>query len=524
MKRLKRMRIAKRILYGIIGATILWQSAELILLLRKNAAGAIGKNAVTIDVSGNVERPGRYRVVEGTSNMEILKVAGVRLSSDLSPFNLIGQVEDKQTLNVGTLPKPVGVNSFGRLEFFLGDISVIAADGQIRTVQEGMAIEEGDRVISEEKAQAELSVNSYSRVDIDNFAEVSFDKIGRQDGEKSIVALFQKSGLCWYKMVYSQKNEQFQIATPQGFITVGGKGADFNVDVKYTESVINNTDGLLLISQPKTGESINLIAGQSVTIYADNRPFKISKLAPGINLTERFSRLSKIKSDLIVMHMPFNFFFCGSPSVYYFISVQFERNRVISIRFPAQTSVSEFAQGIHTMQEAFAYGGPVFASTFAERIMNVRIPKYLSIDKGGVLEAANVLGGIEVVMDGAAAARMNYAKGRQHLKGEKLVEFLLPGLSGETDSEGRQVAAFQGIFDALSSRKLVITAIFADQLLALLETNISAPELLKNYQGFAAKSNWRFLKYSLPVKSVMRDYRNVQEPQLEECRAMLTQD
>jgi hypothetical protein len=369
--------MVKNGVYLLLAGLLLWQGSGVVNELRHRAVHLSPLQTMTVRVQGNVERPGLYRVPDGTSELEILKVAGVRLNSDITPFNLLNQVQPDQTMSVGTLAQPVALSAYGRLEFYLGDVSVIAADGQVRNLQEGMDMAEGDRVITEEKSQAELSVNGYSRIDLDNFAELAIDKIGAGQNGSNTVALFQKSGLCWYKMVYSQKNEQFKIATPLGFVTVAGKGADFTIEVKYSEVTIENTDGLLLIERPESNEAINLIAGQSVTLYADKRPFQVAKVAPEVNVRNRFSKLAKLKTDILVTQMPFNFFLCGAPAAYFLISVQFERNRIVVVHFPAETSVKEFAQGISTLKEAYLYGGPVFASTFVERIMNARVRQFV---------------------------------------------------------------------------------------------------------------------------------------------------
>jgi anionic cell wall polymer biosynthesis LytR-Cps2A-Psr (LCP) family protein len=524
MKLHQKRRIAKNILYAILAAIILWQGAGILMTLRDSFVRLPFHKSVMVDIQGNVERPGVYRVAEGMSQMEILKVAGIRLNSDISPFNLLGQLDSNQTMNVGTLERPVSLTAFTRLEFYLGDVSVIAADGRVHTLQEGMNIAEGDRVIVEEKSQTELSVNSYSRIDMDNFSEMAFDKIGGDEDGKSVVEMFQKNGLCWYKMAYSQKNELYKITTPLGFVTVGGKGADFTIEVKYNEVVINNTDGLLLVQRPQTNETINLIAGQNVTIFADKRLLQVSKVAPETNINERFSKLTKAKTEMLITQMPFTFLLCGTPSVFDLISIQFDRNRIAVIRLPPQTSVSEFAQGIATLQEAVLYGGAAVASTFVERILNTRIPKFMIINKEQVIQLATIMGGFDIPIDDKAAAALKVSRGRQRLQGRLIVDFLKPSISGMADAELRQEQIFQGLFEAMKSRRVVFTALLADQMLANMETNITAGEIMKTYQGFTTRPNWRFAKYSLPVRNITRDFKTIQEPILEQARAILTEE
>lgn len=520
----KKVKILRSIIYGGLAAFIVWQSTQIVISLNRGRYRLPSLETVTISVSGNVDRPGRYRVPVGTSQFEILQVAGVRLSSDISPFNLAAQIEESQDISVGTLDSPVSAKSHVRLEFYLGEVGIISADGRVRAMQEGMGINEGDRVICEEKSQAELSINDYSRADMDNFSELVFDIIGADEGGKAIVDIFHKTGLCWYKIVYSEKKELFRITTPLGMVTVGGKGADFTIDVKYTDVVVNNLDGLLLVERPGGVEAINLIAGQSVKIFGDARPLQVSTLAPEISVTERFSSLTKIKTDMILKGMPFNFLFCGLPSVFYFVSVQFEQNRVHIVRFPPQISVRDFAQGFNTLQQSYLYGGPVFASTFVERIINMRVPKYAVFNKDDVLRMANSLGGLDVDVDDDAATALKIPKGRNQLAGVQIVTFLLPSISGTVDSEVRQEKVVKAMFNAFKSKKIVITALLAEQILSDVETNIEPAEAVKHYKVFTTGENWQFQSHTLPIEVATLDGKTVYEPDLEKCQKLLIEN
>ena len=115
----------------LIGAT-LWQG---FLLLRHSQPRYGGTDIAMIDITveGNVRRPGRYRVARGTTQFEILQVAGVRPTSDLSMLSLTAQLDSSDELTVGTLEKAVGVSEEPlsvRLEFFFGEISIVSVDGR----------------------------------------------------------------------------------------------------------------------------------------------------------------------------------------------------------------------------------------------------------------------------------------------------------------------------------------------------------------------------------------------------------
>jgi anionic cell wall polymer biosynthesis LytR-Cps2A-Psr (LCP) family protein len=410
-----------------------------------------------------------------------------------------------------------------RLEFYFGDITILSSEGRERVQQEGMTIDEGDRVLTEEKAQAELSLNTYSRIDMDNFAEITFDKIGGDEEGKTLLELFQKTGLCWYKVAYTDKNEQYRILTPMADITIGGKGGDFTVDVKYSEAIITVLDGLVLVERPDGSDAMNLITGQSVTIYRDNRPFSISKIAPDENITERFNQLTKTKADIVMRHMPFNVLFCSPPQVFMLISVQFEQNKMFVIQLPPQTSVSLYVQGFKNLQESFLYGGAIFSSTLVERILNTRIQNFAIFTKDDIVRTASSIGGLKVTLDDQASAMLGLGKGTQALKGQRILNYLSPALSGSKDSEKRQIEAIQSIFNELVSKNIILTSLLMEQILSNIETNINAAEAMKHYNNFSSRKNWSFVSHTLPVRTVKTENQLLYEPIMEECRKLLTE-
>jgi hypothetical protein len=515
-----RMKYARYVVYGLLGAAIVWQGAGVYRDVRTPAAlGDLRK--IAVEVTGNVSRPGSYLVAEGATHFEILKVAGVNMTSDLTPFNLAGQVEEGQTLSVGSLEKPVGLNASMRLEFYLGELDIIGGNGMERPVREGMSIEAGDRIMTQEKSQAELSINGFSRVDMDFYSDLTVDKLQPPEKGEVTVELFQKAGLCWYQMVYAETDESYKIVTPLAEAVIGGKGADFTIEVSFSQVVINNTDGLLLVERGDGEEAINLIAGQSVTIHSDGRPFQISELAPDISMSERFSQLGKLKTDAMMRHMPFNFLFCGLPMVFYVVSVQFDRSEVHVVHLPSNTSVSQFAQGFATLQEAFLYGGPVFASTLVERILDAKIPKYVIFERDDIMRTASSVGGVMLAVDQVAAGAMGTRAGKQRLAGQRILSYLRTDVSGVKDSELRQLQVLRALFESLKNRDIVLNAMLAEQILANIDANITASEVMKHYDNFSNRSNWNFRTHELPNFAVNEQGRALAEPDLSKSRGML---
>jgi|WetSurMetagenome_2_1015567.scaffolds.fasta_scaffold09437_3 hypothetical protein len=516
---------APTIVFLILGLFIVWKASCLIIDLKKPSAalGANPPNDCFVNVQGNVLRPGSYRVSPGITHFEILKVAGIRPTSDISGFNLTEQVAGDQQLEVGTLPAPIVMkkNETANLEFFMGQVSIIAGDGKSRTVEEGLEIAEGDRILADEKSQVEISVNKFSRIDVDEYSECVVDKINADDKGKKMGSIFQKAGTCWFKIVYTGKTDIFKVVTPYVNITVAGTGADFMVVVKQDEIDIHDMDGLLLVERTSGAEAINMISGQSAVVFRDNRPFQVTQLGAEVNPADRFSNLTKAKSDFVMRRMPLNFLLCATPGVYYFISSQFQNGKIHIVHIPGSTSIEEFVQGCSTLDQAFLYGGGVFVSTLIEQIMDVRIPKYLVFTKDDAIRVAAALGGITVNVDEKAAAAIRLPRGVNKLNNEQLIKYLKPGLSGAEDFKLRQMRTIRALFDGLRSRNIVITALLAQQILANIETNFTSAEVMNQYVKFSEIKNWTYIEHNLPLKNVAQGGKSRDDPNLEECKTLL---
>jgi len=506
--------------YGLLGAGILWQAYAIIF----SRVEFSHTNTHLVSVYGEVERPGRYRVPVGTTDFEILRVAGIRPVSDISAFNLMNQVAPGETLTVGTRAVPLGEKkspATAKFDFSLGDVSVIARDGRNQTIADGMSLTEGDRIITDAKGQAETTVNGYSQVEVDNFSELSFEKIGAVEEQKTVVEMLQKSGTCWYKMTYASPTELFRIMTPLVRVTVAGQGADFMMEVKYDEINVSTIDGLVLVERLQGQEAINLIAGQTVTIFADGRPFQVKSLAPDISPNDRFAALIKEKTSYMLRGLPFNFVFFGVPGSYYVVNVQYEKGIVNIVNLPPKTSVEEYVQGASTLDEALLQGGPIFASTLVERIMDTRIPKYCLIEKENLVRAAAALGGVTVDVDPVAAGKLQIASGSQKLNNEGLVKFMAPGLSGWEKAQQRQELVLRAIYERMVSKNIVVTSVVAAELVATMETNIAANDAVAEYQKFASTRSWSLHMYHLPTTPVQSGRTIVQQPLVDQARKLL---
>jgi hypothetical protein len=513
--------IFRYVVYGLLAAGIVWQAAALVF----SRGSFSSRNTNVVTVTGNVDRPGRYRIPVGTTQFEILRVAGIRPTSDILGFNLMQQVSGDDTLIVNTAQRPPVAKreaANARMEFYYGEMAVISRDGKNRPLQEGMTIDPGDRILTEAKSQAELSINGFSRLDIDNFSEISFEKIGVPEEDRMVVEIQQKIGICWYKTAYAAPNELYRILTPLVNITVGGSGADFMVEAKYEEINIHNMDGLLLVERPGGEEAINLISGQTVTIFSDGRPFQVKTLSPDVSPGDKFSQLMQEKTNYATKDLPLNFVYFGVPNAYYFVSVQYDKGITKVIDIPATTSIESYVVGINTLDQALLQGGGAFASTLVERIMDTRVSKYFLMDKSTVIRAAAAMGGVPIDVDRSAASYLKIAPGSQKLTDEKLIRFMSPGVSGQQECHDRQVKVLRALFDKLTTKNLVVTSVLATNLIAGVETNFSVNDIMMEYGKFMSNKSWEMRTFQLPTTVVKRGNSIIYEPNIEKCRNLMT--
>jgi hypothetical protein len=517
-------RIATIVVYAILLAGIAWQ-AKVVAGLFTPGGKYVHARSYKVNVLGDVRRPGTYRVQEGTSQFEILKVAGVRPTSDLSPFNLMSAIDENSDLNVGTREKQVDVNKQSvpvRIEFFFGDVLITSKDGRTIAAQQGIELTEESRVTTEASSQAEISVGAFSRIDLDNFTDLLFDKIGLQEADRTVVEMFQKSGTCWYKIAYEKSNEQYRIIVPSATITAGGNGGVFLTDITADHVAINLIDGLLLLERTDGGESINLISGQTVTIYNDGRPFQIAKLSPDLSAQERFSQLAQGKETVVSANMPFNFLFYGSPALFVVVSMQFDKSLVSMVTVPPQLLVEQFANGITTLDEACLYGGPTFVNSLLERMLNIRLAKYLIFTKDNVLKTATMLGGVTASLDSKSAAKMHKQAGAQKLSGQDLSNFLSSTGTTPEENQQRQRQLLQALFEGFKSKGIVLTSVTTQQILSLIESNFTPGEVMDMYIKFSSGgTNWTSKDFNLPVEETREKGKLQYKPNLDKCRALL---
>jgi hypothetical protein len=335
--------------------------------------------------------------------------------------------------------------------------------------------------------------------------------------------LFQKTGSCWYKISYSENGEQYRVLTPWVAMTVGGSGADFLVEILSDRIMINIMDGLVLVEKIGGNESMNLISGQSVSIYNDSRPFQVSKLAPGVSPAEKFSALAQEKKEALTRDLPFNFLFCGTPSVFFVVSMKIDKKTLTIIQFPPELSVDQFADGISTISEAYLYGGPTFVNSLMERICNIRLSKYTVFTKDNLMKTVDIVGGMSSSLNKGIKGSSAIPGGGSNSKisSQELSDFLSPTAGSSEERKARQKMVLDALFDGIRDKTISFTPTSAQQVLALIQSNLTASELTDNFQRYASGGNWTRKSIDLPVKKTGTGLKTIYEPDLDKCRALL---
>jgi len=518
-----KFRLGRLVVYAILIAAIVWQGYR-VLQRRSRIPAFRHRSFAVVHVDGNVERPGRYRVPDGTSRFELLQAAGLRSTSDITMLNLTEQIEEEERVNVGTLSSPAGLTSgrlSARLEFFLGDISIESREGTPRpSDQAGMYLVPGDVVNTDSTSQAEISVGPYTRIDIDNASQVAFDQIAAREGERTVTTVYQKEGTAWYRVVYTSKDERFKIVTGSAVVMPVGTGSDFMVEINPNAVRVHTLEGLLLVERPEGEEVLNLVAGQTLTVFG-NRPFQITRTASDVSPNRQFAQLQRDREERRHENMPVNFVFCTLPHSYFLISVRFDRRDITVVSIPAQTSVEQFARGFSTLNESYLLGGTAYVETLVEQLVGTRVERHFVLEPQGLLQLVSAIGGLTLTVDTRAAQYMNVPPGPQHLDAQQVYTFMKPQVSGPADSKERQKVVLEALFKVARSRQVSLTTALAEKAVSVMQTDFTISEISDSYSRFTSRQGWAFKTVGLPGNPMQIGGKSIFAPNVDEARRLL---
>jgi len=378
----------------------------------------------------------------------------------------------------------------------------------------------GDAVVTDSTSQAEISVGPYTRVDVDNSSEVVFEQIGVREGERTMTSVYQKEGLCWYRVVYTSKSERFKVVTESAVVMPVGTGSDFMVDQAPGSVRIHALEGLLLVERPGGEEVLNLVAGQTLTVFG-NRPFQVTRTAADVSPNRQFAQLQRDREERREGDMPVNFVFCTLPYSYFLVSVRFDRREVTVVSIPSETSVERFARGFTTLNEAYLLGGSAYVESLVEQLVGTRVERHFDLDAQGLLQLVAAIGGLTVVVDTRAAQAMQLTPGPRQLDAEQVFTFMKPRISGVPDSKKRQKVVLEALFRLARSRQVAVTSKLAERAVSVMETDFTISEITEAYSRFSAIEGWQFRTLGLPGEPSRTGGKPVFAPNVDEARRLL---
>ena len=173
-----------------------------------------------------------------------------------------------------------------------------------------------------------------------------------------------------------------------------------------------------------------------------------------------------------------------------------EKMSVLSI--PRDTKVSIDGYGNRKINHANEYGGPALtASTVSDLVGGVEIDRYVRVNVQGVEKLIDALGGVNVYVpkdmkynDFSQHLYIDLKKGRQHLDGEKAVQFLryrYDGLGDISRVQRQQILMRSLVEQALKPGTIVKVPKILDVIKSHLDTNLTVKELMA-ISSFAAQT------------------------------------
>ena len=173
-----------------------------------------------------------------------------------------------------------------------------------------------------------------------------------------------------------------------------------------------------------------------------------------------------------------------------------EKLTVLSIPRDTRTYIEGYGTG--KINHANYYGGPALtASTVSELLGDVEIDRYVRVNVQGVEKLIDALGGVTVDVpkdmkynDFSLHFYVNLKKGKQHLDGDKAVQFLrfrYDGLGDISRVQRQQMLMRSVVEQALRPATIVKIPKILDVVKSHLDTNLTVKELMA-LSSFAAKT------------------------------------
>lgn len=219
------------------------------------------------------------------------------------------------------------------------------------------------------------------------------------------------------------------------------------------------------IHNPLNREHSELRSGQ--VDLNKGEPFSIALFGVDSN-AERLSQGGGERSDTIML-----------------LSVNPKTKTTEIISIPRDTQAEIVGHGTtEKINHAYAYGGPEMAVKSLERLMDVPVDHYATVNMDGLQQTIDTVGGIDVVSNATFTAQGNqFIQGQQtHLDGEQAMAFIRSrkedGAGGDFGRQERQQIVLQGLANKLTSASSITNFnALMDQLGENVKTDLSIGEL-----------------------------------------------
>ncbi|REH78683.1 LytR family transcriptional regulator [Staphylococcus felis] len=140
------------------------------------------------------------------------------------------------------------------------------------------------------------------------------------------------------------------------------------------------------------------------------------------------------------------------------LSVNPKNKTTEMISIPRDTQAEIVGRGTtEKINHAYAYGGPEMAVKSLEKLMDVPVDHYATVDMDGLKQTIDTVGGIDVVSNATFTVDGHqYTQGQQsHLDGEQAMAFIRSrkeeGAGGDFGRQERQQLVLQGLANKLTS-------------------------------------------------------------------------
>lgn len=215
------------------------------------------------------------------------------------------------------------------------------------------------------------------------------------------------------------------------------------------------------------------------------------------------------------------------------LSINPEDKKSVMVSVPRDTRAEIVGYGtVEKINHAYAYGGPEMAVNSLERLLNVPIDEYVSINMDGVKDLVDTVGGVDVVSNGTFTVKGNsYVEGETyHMYGDEALAFMRSryedGSGGDFGRQNRQqivleamvnkmasigsIGRVNDIFNALGNN--MTTSVKVSQLDELMINYLPARKDMEKYQlegegAILDDGLWYFLPYEESIYEISTAYR-----------------